>query len=419
MNRVRNWVLPGLFLTLASGAGCQRSLVTCDITQRSCQEDVYFHDLSLRGDGYDPFGGLPPVTVITEDEYRQQLIAQAQAETAQNGPSPWDKAMLLLHFTAATGSSAGDAGVGDGGASNDAGVDNSTIEDEVTHVLAFYSSQTKTVTIVAHPDQTGSDAESNAMITLAHELIHSLQDRELDLSKTDSFQTTDGYLAYDTIIEGDARFYETLFANDLLHLGWSQSNITKLAKEQLQNYYDNFGDLGAPLFAAQDLIYPLGELYEATEYQSGGNAAVRHGYAKEPPRTVGFLVNADGTAPPVGSGNVCPAPAVALASLPTAGADQLGALPLYTFLRGWNVDHATAYATAQSWTGDFLRVQAKADLTTTAVAWRIELSAPPPATVVQALTSSGELAVKSDSQSLEITVSDSQSPLTWQAVSCQ
>ena len=304
MSRVRKWVLPGLFALLASEAGCQRTLATCDITQRACQEDVYFHDLSLRGDGYDPFGGLPPVTVITEDEYRQQLIAQAQADAAKNGPNPWDKALLLLHFTAATGSSAGDAGVGGGGAGNDAGVDNSTIEDEVTHVLAFYSSQTKTVTIVAHPNQTGSDAESNAMITLAHELIHSLQDRELDLGKLDSFQTTDGYLAYDTIIEGDARFYETLFANDLLHLGWSQSNITLLAKTQLQDYYDNFGDLGAPQFAAQALIYPLGELYEATEYQSGGSAAVRHGYAKEPSRTVGFLVNADGTAPPVGSGDV-------------------------------------------------------------------------------------------------------------------
>ncbi len=418
MSRMRNWVLPGLFLTFASGAGCQRSLATCDITQRACQEDVYYHDLSLRGDGYDPFGGLPPVTVITEDEFRQQLIAQAQADTAQNGPNPWDKALLLLHFTAATNSSAGDAGVGNGGAGNDAGVDNSTIEDEVAHVLAFYSWQTKTVTIVSHPNQTGSDAESNAMITLAHELIHSLQDRELDLGKTDSPQTTDSYLAYDTVIEGDARFYETLFANDLLHRGWSQSNITQLAKTQLQDYYDNFGALGAPLFAAQALVYPLGELYEATEYQAGGNAAVRHGYAKEPPRTVGFLVNADGTAPPVGSGNVCPASAVAVASLPGVGADQFGALPLFTFLRGWNVDHATAYATAQSWTGDFLRVQANSDLTTTAVAWRIELSAPPSARVIQALTATGELAVKSDAQSLEITVSDSRSPLTWQAASC-
>ena len=417
MSRVRGFSTVGLLLLLASGAGCQRALVTCDITQRTCQEDIYFHDLSLRGDGYDPFGGLPPVTVITEDEFRQQLIAQAQSDAAKNGPNPWDKALLLLHLTSATNSSAGVGGVGDGVAGNDAGTGNSTIEDEVAHVLAFYSSQTKTVTIVAHPNQTGSDAESNAMITLAHELIHSLQDRELDLNKQD-FQTSDGYLAYDTIIEGDARFYETLFANDLLHLEWRQSNITELAKKQLQDYYDNFGELGAPQFAAQALIYPLGELYEATEYQAGGSAAVRHGYAKEPPRMVGFLVNADGTAPPVGSGNVCPASAVANASLPTAGTDQFGALLLYTFLRGWNVDHATAFATAQTWTGDFLRVQANGDLSTTAVAWRIELSAPPPAQIAQSLTATKELAVTSDSRSLEITVSDSSTPLSWNAVAC-
>jgi hypothetical protein len=111
-----------------------------------------------------------------------------------------------------------------------------------------------------------------------------------------------------------------------------------------------------------------------------------------------------------------------VASLPTsgktAGWDQFGALTLYTFLRGWNVDHATAYATAQTWTGDFLRIQAKSDLSTTAVAWRIELSAPPPSQIVQALTATGELSVTSNPQSLEITVSDALTPLSWNAVAC-
>jgi hypothetical protein len=95
--------------------------------------------------------------------------------------------------------------------------------------------------------------------------------------------------------------------------------------------------------------------------------------------------------------------------------DQFGALLFYTFLRGWNVDHGTAFATAQTWTGDFLRVQASSDYTTSAAAWRIEFSAPPPAAIVQALGATGELAVTTKNNALLITVSDSATPLTWTA----
>jgi hypothetical protein len=168
------------------------------------------------------------------------------------------------------------------------------------------------------------------------------------------------------------------------------------------------------------LVYGLGAKYEATAYHAGGNAAVRHGYAKAPQRMVGYLVGPDGRAPAVGAGDVCPAPQVS--SLPTTGktvgADQFGALLFYTFLRGWNVDHDIAFPTAQAWTGDFLRVQANADVSTVAVAWRIELSVPLPSQIVQALTATKELAVTAVGNSLEITVSNTTTPMLWQALAC-
>jgi len=419
MIRVHQLVLPGLALfALTFCLACsEHNFVTCDITQRACQEDIYYRMLKLRGDGYDPFGGLPPMTVISEDQFRQQL--EQEAATTQSHQTPldklWDKVMVLLHFTSAAPAQGGVDGGADGGTSGDAGTSTSAIDDEVTHIYAFYDPQSKTVTVISHPNQTGAAAQAENMITLAHELVHALQDRELNLKKTD-FNTSDEYYAYDTIIEGDARFYEYLFTKDLCPLIPQCQSATSPAQE-LEDYWSHFDQLGSPLFAARALIYPLGSKYEDTAYQSGGNAAVRHAYAKAPARMVGFLVGSDGHVPSVGTGSVCPAP-VALALAPTKdtmGADQFGALLVYTFLRGWKVSHDLAFATAQTWTGDFLRVQASSDYRTSAAAWRIEFSTPPPPAIAQALTVSGELTVTADKGALLITVSDSTTPLTWTA----
>ena len=383
--------------------------------------------LDLRGDGYDPFGGLPPVNVITEDEFRAQLEADQAAAAAQNGPDPWDKAKLLLHLSttasaSAPGSDGGvaaDGGAATGDAGNDAGSGSSTIDDQATHILAYYDSHTKTVTVISHPTRTGTHPLEDGMVTLAHELVHALQDRELNLNRED-FHTDDEFLAFEGLIEGDARFYEDLFTEDVrIMLGSTPLDPTTWPDEELAYAYANFDQLGSPLFAAQYLMYPLGAKYEATLYRAGGNAAIRHGYAKEPIRTVGFLVGPDGRAPPVGSGDVSTPPVVCALPLngDTVGARQYGAVQIYTFLRGWGVSHDVAFATAQAWTGDYLLMQASADLGTTAVSWRIELVAAPPASIAQTLQASGELSVSAGARSLQITVSDSTKPLVWQAVS--
>ena len=409
MKRPRQPALPCLaLLLLSAGLACsQHDFAMCDITETACQEEIYYQVISLRGDAYDPFNRLPPVTVISEGQYRAIL----EEEAATQGPSVWDKALVLLHFSSAA-SAQGDAGTGvDGGA----GTSTSEIDDEATHTYAFYSWKTKDVTVISHPDQTGDSAQADAMITLAHELVHALQDREFDLQRTAT--SYDDYLANDTIVEGDARFYQYLFTKDLCpHISGCKS-VYSLAYE-LNYYWSHFDDLGSPLFAATMLMYPLGGNYESRIYDSGGNAAVRHAYANAPQHTVGFLIGDDGIMPPVSSGNVCPPRVVKDWPLDSTavGADHFGALLFYTFLRGWGVSHAVAFATAQTWTGDYLLVQVQTG--TTAVSWRIELSAAPPASIVQALTATGELMVTTEAQVLQITVSDATTPLEWEAVSC-
>jgi hypothetical protein len=349
--------------------------------------------------------------VITEDQFRQILVEEAAQQVAHAGPNPWDRALELLHFT--TSPSAPDGGGG-----------SSTIDDQATHVYAFYDSQLKTVTIVSHPNQVTEHEEEMAMLTLAHELVHALQDRELDLAKllpgSAELQGSDEYLAFDAVVEGDARFYEYLFTEELrVMLGLPRRDATTMPDEELDYVYNHFDELGSPLFATQYLMYPLGAKYLATAYRSGGNAAVRHAYAKAPRRTVGYLVGVDGRTPPVGSGAVCPAAKAEVATTAlTDGEDQFGAVAWYAFLRGWGVPHDLAFTTAQTWTGDSLRVQATADLGTTAVAWRVELSAPPAAEVARTLGASGQLEVQPGTNSIEVMASDSATPLRW-ATGCK
>jgi hypothetical protein len=402
--------LPFLALALAlalgtAAGGCSgRPLELCDITQTDCQQGIYYHVLNLRGDGYDPFGGLPPINVITEADFRAQLEREAAARVAQSGPDPWERALVLLHFEAPPTS---DPEGGPGG---------SSIDDEVALVAAFYDPSSKRITIVSHPERTSRYAREEAMETLAHELVHALQDRELDLERSD-FDDSDTYMAWIAMVEGDARFYEYLFLADLLRaMGRIPRDPTDYPGLELAAAFADLDQFGSPLFAARYLTYPLGASYLATAYRGGGNAAVRHAYAKSPARTVGFLVGDDGRSPPVGSGRACTPPAAL--GLPTtgrtSGQDQFGALLFYTFLRGFGVDHATAFGAARSWTGDRLLVQANAEVTTTAVAWRVEFSSPPPATLAAAIGASGELSATLGARSIEITTSDSPTPLTWQ-----
>lgn len=395
-----------LAIALLAGACEQHDLPVCDITQRACQVDVYYRMVSLRGDGYDPFGGLPPVSVITEDQYRDRLIGQQSQQSAQSGPSPWDKGLALLHFNSSGNTADAGAG-GDGGTT--------TIDDQVAHTQAFYEPEKKTVTIVSHPDQTGATAREEAMITLAHELVHAIQDRQLDLRK-DDFRTSDEYFAYDTIIEGDARFYEYLFAKEVPgYFKAPLDQVLALPQRELDYIYGTFAGTSTPMFLAQLLVYPLGANYEAQEYRSGGNAAVRHGYSKEPHHMVGFLGNGNGSFPTVTATEGCLG--LYASSLPirgnTVGADEFGALMFYAFLRGWNVDHATAYATAQTWTGDLIFVQTSVDSSTTAVSWRLQLSATPPSSLAQTLSASGQLSATVATRSLQITATDSATGLTW------
>lgn len=401
--RVPLFALASWFLTL--GSGCQDDLHVCDITQRSCQEQIYYTTLDLRGDGYDPFGGLPPIRIISENDFRNELIAAA-THPSSSSDKAWDVALALLHLYSPQ-TTVSDGGVAD----EDAGSNvDPQIDDEATHVYAYFDTKERSITIVSHPNEPEMSSRRLAMTSLAHEFVHALQDREVDLGR--SYPTYDEYLAQKTIIEGDARFYELLFESKLASIPMSPTRIVQASQEELRYYLDNFDLLGSPFYAAQMLIYPFGSQYLAKAWVTGGNAAARRIFSRAPHTTLGFLMSPDGI-PPRGALQPMTCQAPSPPGLTKVGMDRFGALVFFTFLQGWQIPQKLALTTAQGWRDDQILIFKQEGTQHVGVSWRIELDQPLSPIIYQKLADTGDMAVQMQGTALEITAQTTNEGITF------
>jgi hypothetical protein len=392
---------------LALLAGCHdQSLQRCDITQPDCQQDIYYADLRLRGDGYDPFAGIPPIRTITEDEYRAKL----EADAAKQPPEPaWLNAgLVLVDLLPAT-----------------ADTQSASIDNQVQNTAAVFYPDTHDVFVIAHPEQPPDPiSEVLNMSYLAHELIHALQDREINLNLHP--HSTDEYFAEKALIEGDASLYQRLFEYEVpLPAGsyfssrdplayfstWRHDNLSDDPSVQ-----DNFASLGPPFYAAFWLVYPLGGVWLSDSWDKGGNTAVRHAYGKAPQRSLDYLLG-PGVAAPASKNISCgpTAPAEFKQSDGTAyDADSFGAIYLFAYLMAWNVPASEALSSSLLWRYDLIFFFYNQSTQKTAVTWRIELDSPLPASVLAALTTPAGPRVVQNGTTLLITNSDDPAFLsTW------
>jgi hypothetical protein len=272
---------------LLGSLGCEASkLQLCDITAADCQESIYLGNVRVRGDGYDPFQGVPPIRTIGEEQFRAEMKAEAE-QAAQNPAAQqpwWDSALALLHLMPSATE-----------------VEQDAIDNRVEQVAAYYDPSTRKVTVIDHQQPQTDSTRLGNMITLAHELLHAIQDRELDLDINP--KTTDELFANKALIEGDATTYELLFALELEPrikqvypdpLSYANklrsmfmADGPKLADDSDET---NFASLGPPYMAAMYLVYPLGGIWVGEHYKQGGNSAVRHAYGKAPMRSLEYLL---------------------------------------------------------------------------------------------------------------------------------
>lgn len=367
---VRVHVAAGAALLLASACEASEHLEPCNVAVESCQEDIYYALVRLRGDGYDPLAGVPPINTLTVEEYRRQLQAAADArepadpgdvedeEVDPDAPKPvvpWDFALQVLGLVTPRTSSG-----------------QASVDSQVSNVAAFYSSATRTVTVIDRGQQRNDFGDTSLLL---HELTHALQDRELSGDFSDG--TTDTTLASRALTEGEATFYQHL----------AELEMNRLAPETVdwhRGYTDNLlGGRAAlakndsPFYGVRWFIYPLGARFLSDAWERGGNAGVRHAYATQPRHIAQYMTPYDeeNEAP---RGVLDPALACRVAPPSAAwkrpGLDRFGALIVYSFFTGAKVPDEEAWPLASGWDDDLFYVFFEPEEELVLVSWRIRLA---------------------------------------------
>ena len=128
-----------LAVAIATGCGRREELHACNIDDRTCQEDVYYAVIRARGDGFDPFDGVPPIRNLTKEQYRRELFPERSLPDDTTDPpvrptiDPWDVSLQQLGLLRRMVSAEDASG-----------------EDFALKVAAFYTWATQTVTVVAN-----------------------------------------------------------------------------------------------------------------------------------------------------------------------------------------------------------------------------------------------------------------------------
>jgi hypothetical protein len=395
-----------LFLVLGAssllGAGCGRiaALEACNIATRPCQEDIYYADMRLRGDGFDPFQGVPPIRTITLAAYRKELLAQdAKANPMMMTTpkvDPWSAALKLLGLVTPSTSTA-----------------QASIDDRVKNVAAFYSSATRDVTVIDRGDKHDDMADTTL---LAHELVHAFQNSEQSVGP--SSQTTDGSFTDLAMIEGEAVLYENLVGAEIQHVAPQQVSWDRYYGSWANGLRADMATQTSPFYAVSWFVYPFGADLLTRAWLTGGNAAVRSLGTAHPRHASDFmasLVHArTGTATGISCQIEAPDKSFAL-----AGLDRFGAMQLYAFLGVTGLDDSAAWATALRWRDDSLWLYFDDKSEQVALSWRIRMADRASADAVVAATAASSetlpmLEANRDGNDVAIVASDNRDLLaSW------
>src|SRR5882724_7519959 len=173
----------------------------CDVRATACQTRLFALAACLRGDHTD--GPPPPVAVVSEADFTAMVTAAVAASTPDPHLDRWDWAQSAVGLIAPGGLSA------------------QVTVASTSSILGIYRYNTKDVLVIDHGASFNEQAGSPVLV---HEMVHALQDREVDLHqyKSTFSRTRDMSLAADSIIEGEARMQETRYRASVLGLDPSQ-----------------------------------------------------------------------------------------------------------------------------------------------------------------------------------------------------
>jgi hypothetical protein len=278
--------------------------------------------------------------VISEQQYRDQVIAERERVQGEAAVDYLTPALKLLHMI-----------------DPDETPDDET-EFMVSNVAAFYDANRHNVTII---DRGATANPALSVQTLAHELVHAAQDRDVGFGRLyQSVVSRDNVNAMSALLEGEATAYGLLVDAKQLDIPKGAIDWRILGNWTFDIRNRVFAHDSPYRVATTELAYPLGGLYIATAYGAGGPLAVRRVYDNPPLSAARFMA---------GQGEPGDAPAAAwTCGLPAAPGgyvlqlgDELGALALYAFATRLAFTEVQAWESARLWTGDRFYVYSRPD----------------------------------------------------------
>jgi hypothetical protein len=363
-------------------ADCPEPGGNCDLRRRSCQKTVFRAVRCVRGVD----GKMPPVDVISVDEYRERLGVQPESDAGDAGDvdagasdgglpdagdatsealpevvDPWSRALSLLGLLPPASDTAQEYA-----------------EFSLQTTAAFYSPGEKTVTIV---DRDQPEDDDYAVLLLAHELVHSLQDQEVGFREFYRYAAdpVDAWISCNCLTEGEADLFADLAWAHLHGLAvadlyWPESGASdvKYARRAVLT-----GD--APYVVASSLLaYAVGESYLRDLWLAEGSRGVRALYGAPPLSAIywmnGYRENREREEHwllPLSCED-----ASAPAGFDPYTRTRLGPFIVFAFLGTVSREgevHATeeAWQDARQWRADSISVFVNHGTDATAVSWRI------------------------------------------------
>jgi hypothetical protein len=212
-----------------------------------------------------------------------------------------------------------------------------------TATLAYYDPRTERIAV------RGTDMSADLRVTLAHELVHVLQDQHFDLEEMleDGDPSGDRLSAYLALIEGDAIRIEQAYVRSLT--AEERDSYFEASDQASGEAQEQLDAMPGVLVAIEAAPYALGSSLVELIAADGGNDAVDEAFG-DPPTTTEHMVD------PRSYFAGDPASDVTAPVVPDGG-DQigetasLGALPVFLLLSE-RIDPLTALSAADGWAGD-------------------------------------------------------------------
>ena len=330
-----------------AGSGID-DLLSCDITERDCQESIYASVAEWLGS--DP-GQTPAIRTITVAEFESELRASV-------GPDDYADAESLTRGLQLIGM------VGDDVTS----LVDAQIDNLVGSVLAFFDPEDDRISVI---DRAYEDVEAQAL--LAHEFVHVIQDLEFGFDAIQAgVETEDEFIAMRSVIEGDAEHNSIAWAFDRLEVPLTAEEWDAIHEESSNALRETARDEGInAIDLGGTFPYVYGREFVTDAILAEGMGVRETLWNAGPTRSLdvmsGYFAFRDSAGP------THDVPEVAYPMVPpgyvSADTNELGAWNIFAFLRRHGVADDLALGAALASVGDTFTVYQ--DLASTVAVWRL------------------------------------------------